>query len=81
MEVCYNIAGDIGVLESLFVIMAKNDELILLQMLRAREEFILHFKASRLAQFLGFLATSQVKGLLTFNHHFLQRISTISLCI
>jgi len=28
MEVCYNITGDIGVLESLFVITAKNGELM-----------------------------------------------------
>jgi hypothetical protein len=28
MKACYNIAGDVGVLESLFVIMAKNCELM-----------------------------------------------------
>jgi hypothetical protein len=30
MKACYNIAGDIGVLESLFVIIAKNGELMFL---------------------------------------------------
>jgi hypothetical protein len=49
MKACYNIAGGIGVLESLFVIMAKDGKLMLLYMLRAREEFIFDSKAPGLA--------------------------------